>query len=230
MLLVNGATKDVEPLIADPNIGVLVTPGSKGGGPKHDIRRIDGWGVKWAVDNGAYSGLDAPAFLRLLAAVAMTPKCMWVAAPDVVGDAIQTIRKFSIWGPLIKELGLPVAMVSQDGLTPEMVPWGLMDALFVGGTDSFKLSDESVSIVRQAKDRGKLIHVGRVNSKVRIRAAIAMGADSVDGSQFSWWPRRYVPKGLKWIREATAELKDDRSQMSLYAGSDADSRAISRAR
>lgn len=213
MLLVNGATRDVEPLINDPCLGVLVSPGTKGGGPKNDIKRIDRWGVKWGVDNGCFGGLDESAFLRLLAAVTVTPKCMWVTAPDVVGDSRETLRKFSVWGPLIKELRLPVALVSQDGLTPDAVPWSAIDALFVGGTDAWKLCDESVHLCREAKDRGKLVHVGRVNSKIRIRAAMAIGADSVDGSQFSWWPERYVPTGLRWIRESEAQLASDHAQM-----------------
>lgn len=107
MLLVNGATKDVEPLIADPRLGVLVSPGTKGGGPKNDLKRIEKWGVPLGVDNGCFNGLDQSAFLRLLAALTLTPKCMWVTSPD--------------------ELAAERAQMTFDG-EPDVLRWALDQA------------------------------------------------------------------------------------------------------
>jgi hypothetical protein len=55
----------------------------------------------------------------------------------------------------------------------------------------------------EAKARGKLVHVGRVNSRKRIRRLAGWGCvDSIDGSGWSRWPDKKIPKGLAWIKEA----------------------------
>lgn len=208
ILLVNGATVDVERHKDHPRLGVLLTPGSN-----NRPERAMGWGVPMAIDNGAFSGFDAPAFLSLLAKVLRSnAKVLWATAPDVVGDAKATLGKFAIWGPMMRHLGFKTALVTQDGMKAGALPWAMLDAIFVGASDEWKLGPDSVEICDVAKRLGKAIHVGRCNSKVRIRAAMAMGADSCDGSQFSWWPRRYIPKGLRWIEESEKELEAMRAQ------------------
>jgi hypothetical protein len=200
LLLVQGATSTLRRLKGAKNLGVLLSPNAHG-----TPAVLLSLGYRMAVDNNCFSGFDEPAYLRLLDLIVGYP-VLWVTAPDKVGDAVVTLALFEHWEPILHARGFPVALVAQDGLTPEQVPWDRIECLFIGGTDNWKLCDEAVALCREAKRRGKLVHVGRCNSFVRIRAAMAMGADSTDGSQFSWWPDRYIPKGLRWIQRATREL------------------------
>jgi hypothetical protein len=218
ILLVNGAAVDVEAWRHDPRLGVLLTPNSH-----NSVARAVSWDVPLAIDNGAFSGFDADAFRGLLVeAAAVLPRMaqpsdlLWVVAPDVVGDATATRLRFDEWEPQIRAAGLPVAYAAQDGQLCADVPWDSIAGLFVGGTDAYKLSPESAALCRDAKERDKLVHVGRVNSKLRMAAAHAMGADTVDGSQFSWWPRRYIPRGLRWIRQIEAEAEAAEEQHSFH--------------
>ena len=116
---------------------------------------------------------------------------------DVVGDAAATLRQFGRWAGVIGWAGLPVAFVAQDGCEPVCgVPWGDIRCLFIGGSTAWKLGDAAAALVVEAKRRGKLVHVGRVNSLRRITHFDALGADSVDGGQFSMFPDTYIPRYL----------------------------------
>ncbi len=200
LLLVQGATATMRRLKGTKNLGVLLSPNAH-----NSPATLLKMGYPMAVDNSCFTGFDEPAYLRLLDLIDGY-SVLWVTAPDVVGDAVATLELFEKWEPLLHARGFPVALVAQDGLTVDRVPWDRIECLFIGGTDNWKLSDAAVALCREAKRCGKLVHIGRCNSFVRIRAAMAMGADSTDGSQFSWWPDRYIPKGLKWLARSTREL------------------------
>lgn len=182
MLLVSGATATVRLHAGHPHLGQLMRPGN-GNVPTLPY---------WAADNGAFSGFDAPSFVAMLERLPRTAK--WVAAPDVVSDWHATEALFAEWAPRIRELGFPVAYVLQDGC--ERVP--VADCLFVGGSTAYKLSRDAAAWMREAKRRGMLVHVGRVNSLKRLRWARDNGADSVDGTQVSMFPDRW----MKWTLEA----------------------------
>jgi hypothetical protein len=168
-------------------------------------------GVPWAGDNGAFGGFDASAFERMLGKVAGVARCLFVAAPDVVeqteggpvGDAAATLERFDEWEPRIRDAGLPVALVAQDGLAPADVPWRRVDALFVGGSDAFKLGPGAEAVVVEARRRGRWAHMGRVNSARRVRYAAAIGCQSFDGSQFSVFRSTWLPRGLRWAEAAS---------------------------
>ncbi len=190
MILVSGGTATVRSLSPSPYLGHLHTPANG--------NRIDGYWLPWACDNGAFLGLDVSAFLKMLSLVsAAKQKPMWVTSPDVVGDSVETLRRFSIWGPLIRELGLAVAFVMQDGCERLGIPWDDLDAVFVGGTTGYKLSREAVETVREAQSRGKWTHMGRVNGFKRVRYAKNLGIDSIDGTQWSRFGETYLPKALR---------------------------------
>ena len=146
----------------------LVTP-ANGAVPGADV---------WAADNGAFSGFDAPAFLRMLDRLNPTG-CVFVAAPDVVGDHWATLDRWPEWSEVIRAYGFPVAFVAQDGC--KQVPDDA-DALFIGGSTEFKLSDQARSLI---DDRWS--HMGRVNSYRRLQLARSWRVDSVDGSSLSWF-------------------------------------------
>ncbi len=180
----------------------------------NSVGAIRGLGLPWAADNACYSGFNEARFANMLDRIAGVPGLMWVAAPDVVGDAAATLDLFEVWQPRIAPRGLPVALVVQDGQENLPVPWDRLDAVFVGGSTEWKLSDEARRLCVEAKARGKPIHVGRVNSKRRLTHLTRWGCvDSVDGSSFSRWPDTRIPAALRWISEAEAELAAGRSDV-----------------
>jgi hypothetical protein len=198
ILLVNGATKTMRRLLPHPNLGLLRTPGCGN-------RLVEG--VLWAIDNGAYNGFKEVPFYKLLDRLPVNKDCLFVVAPDVVGDAKATQDLYGKWQPIIQERGYPVAFVLQDGQRSEHVPWEKCQAVFVGGSTEYKLSRDAVRLIREAKERGKWVHMGRVNTMRRVRFAITAGVDSIDGSQFSWFSETYIPKFLAMLSCQQGELQ-----------------------
>lgn len=157
-----------------------------------------------AFDNGCFTGLDEGAFIRMLQAYQPYQgyqTCRFVTAPDVVADAASTLRRWPFWSRLIRGLGWPVAFVAQDGITSERVPWDEMAALFIGGSTEFKESEAARSLCAYAKARGLWVHWGRVNGKRRYELAVKAGADSIDGTGFSWYPDTRIPMVDEWQTE-----------------------------
>lgn len=167
------------------NLGMLARPRS-GNHPQHAIDK----GLLWAADNSAYSGFDERAYINMLERYTTLPAPLWVCAPDIVGDAVATLTLFHRWQPIIAGYGYPVALVAQDGLQNEIIPWDGFDCLFIGGTTEWKLGEQCRAIVCLGKKRGKLIHMGRVNSGRRIRYAQSIGCDSADGSSYDVIPSK----------------------------------------
>ncbi len=206
-ILVSGTTASVSKFHAErpDRLGVLLTAEDGNG---------EWWepGMAWACDNSCFKGLDAPAFLRLVARVLeFETRPLWIACPDVVADAAETLRRFDVWQPLLAEVGLPVALVGQDGLNLADVPWDRLDAVFIGGSTAWKVGDDAARLTLEAHDRGKLAHVGRVNSRKRIlyfarrmRDGEAW-VDTFDGSGWSAWGEARIPLGIRWIDESLAD-------------------------
>lgn len=194
LILVSGATSTMR-RFDDLRVGYLYEPA--GGHDPDNIRP----GRPWAADNGAFKAFDAEAFVAMLERHAWRSDCLFVAAPDVVGNAEKTLAKFHRWAIVIRAFGLPVALVAQDGLTVEAVPWIDLDALFIGGTTAWKLGEAAEALVSAAKANRKWVHMGRVNTLKRIRLAARIGCDSFDGTTFSRWPDKYIPLGIAWLEQ-----------------------------
>lgn len=124
---------------------------------------------------------------------------MWVTAPDVVADARSTLKMFDEWHIELAGAGLPVAFVGQDGQEDVDVPWDRFVCLFIGGSTKWKLSETSSDLIAEAKYRGKLVHMGRVNSLRRISQAYYLGCDSVDGSCMSMFADHYIEKFCRLV-------------------------------
>lgn len=125
-----------------------------------------------------------------------------MVAPDVVGNAWLTHIESLPWLPRIRELGYPAAYVAQDGIEKHpMMPWPDFDVLFIGGTTDFKLGPIARELARQAKDEGKHVHMGRVNSLKRLRYANSIGCDSVDGTYLAFGPDYNLKVLLRWMLE-----------------------------
>lgn len=180
-----------------PNLGVLVSPRSK----PHtlDPERLSQW--RWAADNDCFQGLDESAYRRMLSLIYGIRGCLFVTAPDVVGDSARTLELFDEWYDELVAVWQPLALVAQDGLTVEQVPWARIDALFIGGTDTFKLSTDAHRLVLEAKARQKWVHMGRVNGGRRIKTAKSWGVDSIDGTSVSRFRKTKLPLRLSQAAE-----------------------------
>jgi hypothetical protein len=191
LILVSGATATMRRMQGHPQLGRLLIPAT------HQTD-VDGWPV-WAADNGAFSGFDANLFLGMLERVRGKPGCKFVTVPDVVADACATMAMFEQWAPRLWEYGFPLAYVAQDGLERISVPWCEFDALFIGGSTAWKMSRQAFKIAERAKERGKWLHVGRVNTRRRMRHWYGV-ADSIDGTGFSMFPDTHIGKGVRWLK------------------------------
>ena len=159
-------------------------------------------GVVWCLDNGAFSdNFNEEKWWRTLVDNARDAgTCLFAVAPDVVGDAAATLERSLPWLPKIRALGYPVAYVAQDGQEQLPVPWSAIDVLFIGGTTAWKLGPHARRLIAHAKDRGKWVHAGRVNSERRFEYFRALGADSCDGTYLTFGPDVNLPKLLAWTR------------------------------
>lgn len=135
----------------------------------------------WAIDNGAFAGLDIPAFEALLRREEHHKEnCLFVTVPDIVASAQRTLEVFGLWKP--KLAGWPLALACQDGQEMLPIPWGDIAAVFIGGSTNWKCSAYVEQIITTAKLFGKWVHVGRVNDPDRFDHFEKLGADSIDGT------------------------------------------------
>jgi hypothetical protein len=156
----------------------------------------------WAADNGRFSAPQDYTDAAYLAWLDRMPveTCLFATAPDVVADAAATLALSEPMFEPIREAGYRVALVAQDGLERLIVPWAAFDVLFIGGTTKWKLGPEAAELTREAKARGKWVHMGRVNSLRRMVYAESIGCDSADGTYL-----RFRPYGRPdlWVRHVT---------------------------
>lgn len=184
---------------AHPNLGRLVTPRHYPSTAEHEA------GLTWAADNDCFQGLDAPAWLRMLDGIVGAPgRMVFATVPDVVGDARATAADFERWAPEVERRGLPVGLVAQDGIAELGAwlerTWPRLSAVFLGGTDAFKLGPEGEAIAAAAKRRGLWLHMGRVNTERRLRYAATLACDSVDGTKWTKWRTTYLNGGLAAVQ------------------------------
>ena len=160
-------------------------------------------GQPWAADNGRYASPADYTDASYLAWLGSMPveSCLFATAPDVVGNAGATLALSAPMYRRIRAAGYRPALVAQDGLErmTEFIPWDDFDALFIGGTTDWKLSEAAASLAAEAKRRGKWIHMGRVNSLRRLRHAKSIGCDSVDGTFLKFGPDINLPRMRAWF-------------------------------
>lgn len=216
LLLVTSAQATLDPH-RTPSLGRLVQP-------RHysNLASTLRAGMQWAVDNDCYQGLSVDRYYRMLdkikaALVAFNGDTLYqehweglplfVNVPDVVANADATLALWYRWQSGVRRRGLPVGFVAQNGCEHGvMPPWHEFDALFIGGDDQWKLGPEVRSLVAEAKRRGKHVHMGRVNSVRRLRYALAIGCDSVDGTKYCRFRDTYLDKELRVLDYPQLEL------------------------
>lgn len=160
----------------------------------------------WAIDNGAFSGFEADAFVSLLAREAYhQERCLFVTVPDVVGSARRTLEVFERWRNRVVGKW-KIALVCQDGQQDLPIPWDKIDAVFIGGSTNWKCSDHVVHIIKAARLLGKWVHVGRVNHAPRFKHFEQCGAHSIDGTGLAQYSH---------MRAAIRD-RDDQHEMHLH--------------
>ena len=186
MLYLSGAVR--------PDLPAMITP---------RMRQRPAAGQVWAADNGRYASpadYSDAAYLEWLATMPAS-SCLFATAPDVVGDAISTLLMSAPMYRPIRRAGYRVALVAQDGLerVPELIPWHELDAIFIGGTTAWKLGPGARLIARLALERGRWLHMGRVNSQRRWNYAAELGCDSADGTVLRFGDRANRRRVDRWL-------------------------------
>lgn len=137
----------------------------------------------FAIDNGGFNELDIPGLKALLKREHDNRgKCLFVSMPDIVGSAQRTTELFWHFHKDPDFSGWRLAFVCQDGQENLPIPWDFIDAVFIGGSTTWKISMHVVQIIKTAKILGKHVHVGRVNTPERWSWFEKHGADSADGT------------------------------------------------
>lgn len=203
MLYLSGclpARADLQEKMLEYGVGILLTPYSQRNLPN------DRW--TWAADNGCFSSRwEEQDWVRWLNVRQDSGSALFATVPDIVGDSEATLKRWGKYHHMVRELGFKPAFVLQDGATD--IPWDEMDALFIGGSTEYKLSQHAERFTKEAKQRGKWVHMGRVNSYRRILLAQSWGCDSVDGTFLAFGPDINTPKLL-------AMLDKSRPQATLF--------------
>jgi hypothetical protein len=197
------------------DVGLLIRPGN---GYAAAVGRF----AFWAADNGVFTvkgSFSADAFRAMLSderLLAARDRCLFVNAPDVLtvnadgscfGDAEATLAAFPAWAAEIRALGYPVALVAQDGLETmlDRIPWDELDAIFLGASTDWKIGEGARIVAAEAKARGKLVHMGRVNSLRRLRIADSFGCDTADGTFLAFGPAKNLPRLEGWLAQLALE-------------------------
>jgi hypothetical protein len=176
-----------------------------------------------------------------------THRCLFAVAPDVVADAAATLARSYMLG-WIDYCGFRPAFVAQNGQEHLPLPWDEFQVLFLGGSAEcvpcgyirphterdrercpfcgrrlieWKLGVAARQLVGEARERGKWVHMGRVNSLKRLLYAEAIGCDSADGTYLTNAPDQLLPKVLGWQRAVARqqELRGIYRQDTLWEAS-----------
>lgn len=153
----------------------------------------------YAIDNGAFTGFKEQSFLAIIEKAKKHRKPLWIVVPDAVGLKDETLRLWDCWEPKLRELGWPLAMAMQDGMTPKDFRG---DIAFIGGSTRWKWRNISMwaDVPR--------FHVGRVNTERHLWQAHEAGAESCDGTGWFRNIRRELPKLLRYLEQSQSGKRE----------------------
>jgi hypothetical protein len=165
--------------------------------------------VAYAIDHGTFRRPDLYDLDRHLRYIDLhapyADRCLFVTAPDVLGDPIGTWEPARPVLAAIRQRGFPAALVAQDGIDWRTLDWPAVDCVFVGGSTEWKLSEAAYAVAAEAHQRGKWVHLGRVNSYRRLRAGRVSLYDSADGTFLAFGRDRNLPQLLRWLDDINAQ-------------------------
>jgi hypothetical protein len=144
-------------------------------------------GFRYAIDNGAWTAFqsgkafDEAAFDGVVAALGHSAD--FVIVPDIVCGGLGSLRLSESWLPRLDHLPGRLLIAVQNGIEPADVRpiLGGRVGIFVGGDTEWKLATLP-KWGRLAGEMGVYLHVGRVNTRRRIRLCAMAGAHSFDGT------------------------------------------------
>lgn len=181
-----------------PKVRAAIAAGQLGQMHTPDVgnRLIDG--ARWAADNGCFNARTFTVLRWGRWLLSLPRTADWAVVPDVVGNHAKTLRRWHRYAPWVRRVGFTPAFVCQDGCDAHDIPADA-GAVFIGGTDAYKISNAAHRCVEEAQRRGIPTHMGRVNSLRRLRIAAQWGVDSVDGTYLAFGPDVNLPKLLSWL-------------------------------
>jgi len=199
VIYLSGCTNNlIEESLVKAGIGLILNPKSGYVGRCQRFRCF-------AIDNGCYANKWEEGYWLDWLATIPTDKCLFAVAPDVYPDAKASLERGLKYTDLIRSMGFPVAIVAQDGAEKIDYPWDEFDCMFIGGErtpkakDEWKISKEAELVCNRARNAGKWVHMGRVNSLMRLKRAERMGCNSVDGTYLKYGPSVLLPNLLKYV-------------------------------
>ena len=150
--------------------------------------------MPWAADNDCFQGLSHRQYCLMLdrlqeALIAANDgerrgECwhgrpLFVTVPDAVADSRTTAHLWGVWAHAVRQRGLPLAFVAQNGCDrPNMSPpWYEFDAVFIGGDTAWKLGPEAGGSCVSAKSTASMCTwagVSRHSSGVADNQGVAM--------------------------------------------------------
>lgn len=169
-------------------------------------RRRPPAGMKYALDNGAWSDFqagrefDGDAFDGLLDAYGADAD--WIVLPDIVAGGLASLAMSKRWMNRCLGSGCPLVLIAvQDGMEPDdLAPLvGPNVGIFLGGSTEWKLA-RAMDWGEFAATRGVYYHFARCNTETRFKLAHDAGANSIDGSSGVKFSKN-VPKLTRWARQ-----------------------------
>ena len=178
--------------------------------PINNLRPKD---LKYAIDNGAWSchqrgiPFDESAFYQLVRRHGQDAD--FIVLPDIVAGGMASLELSYSWIPRLRAM-LPVRsepsiflLPVQDGMRARDIGKIFIEykniGIFLGGTTEWKLK-EMYAWGMVAHAWGRWYHIGRVNTKKRIKLAAEAGADSIDGTRATRWC-----KDVPWLDAKLAQ-------------------------
>lgn len=184
---------------------MMIYLGNNGTLSTFELMKANGWGnvllanrwrypkpgIKWFLDNGAYScyvnntDFDDRAFFGVFDKIEYS--CSYpdfVVVPDIVAGGYESLRFSLEWLPIIPG-GYNCYLAVQDDMELDVIEKyiGLFDGLFVGGSLKWKMRT-SENWIKLAHQHGLKCHIGKVGTFKRLVWAKKIGADSIDSSTF----------------------------------------------
>lgn len=189
-------SSDLRPRLVRFGIGLVLTRGRVG---KADLAA---WNFNYIYDNLAFGDwragrpFDERTFssdVEILSSYPDNQKPRHLTLPDRVAGGLDSLRLSLSWLPRIVEKGLRAALVVQDGMAVDDIPWAEpFDVLFVGGTKGWKI-ETMATWARAAHETGRDCHVGRIGSARRVGDARTAEVDSIDSSLPLWGEQNLDP-------------------------------------
>jgi hypothetical protein len=173
----------------------------------------------YALDNGAFSCWDQntntfdasawdkveAAWRRLLFWAQAAPiQARWAIVPDVPGDAMATLERWSKFAPIVARAHIPIAVAVQDGMDAKTVNTlsPPSEVVCVGGTTEWKWATAQQWCLDFPR-----VHVLRCNSPTRLVEIDKWGCESSDGTGWNRGNRKQTEGLETWARKHAKPVK-----------------------